>query len=114
MEWMTEYQRAARMPALQRFHSLETSCWDYFSRMKLETWDLPNTLKINYFEYQAFVERLKEYQQARRMAALQHFILPLKEKIKLALIWWQMQKSLLYALEWEMFVHNDKIFHQMM
>ncbi len=29
VEWMTEYQRAARMPTLQRFNNLETCCWDY-------------------------------------------------------------------------------------
>jgi hypothetical protein len=46
----------------------------------LETWDLPNTLKINSFEFQDFVERLKEYQQARRMPALQCFIFDLERK----------------------------------
>jgi hypothetical protein len=48
--------------------------------MKLETWDLPNFLKVNYFEYQGFVERLKEYQQATPMPALQHFIFALERK----------------------------------
>jgi hypothetical protein len=46
----------------------------------LETWDLPNTITTNYFEFQTLEEKLKEYQQARQMPALQHFILALERK----------------------------------
>jgi hypothetical protein len=48
--------------------------------MKLETWDLPNTITINSFEFQTLEEKLKEYQQARQMPALQHFIFALERK----------------------------------
>jgi len=47
-----------------------------------------------------------EYQGAARMATLQHFILDLEERMKLASRFCQMQNILFYILRRKHFVHN--------